>query len=259
MRLVSLTCSNTEIVASLGMADRLVGVDDHSDWPAEALAGARRVGPDLTIDLDAVEALRPDLVLASLTVPGHERVVEGLIARGIPHVAPAPTALAHIPRDVRDLARLLGVPDRGEQVAAALEAAFTATPPDPDPPAVLVEWWPRPVFVPGAQSWITQLTELAGGRNPFADRDVPSLAVTPEEVVAAGPEAVVIAWCGVPEARYRPDVVRRRPGWERVPAVRAGRIVPVAEAWLGRPGPRIVRGLEALRSVVADALAGRRL
>lgn len=85
MRIVSLTASNTEIVWVLGCLDQLVGVDDHSDFPAE-VSCIPRVGPDLQVNLDKVETLKPDLVLSSLSVPGMERVVEGLERRGIPQV-----------------------------------------------------------------------------------------------------------------------------------------------------------------------------
>src|SRR5262245_32085204 len=69
VRVVSLTCSNTEIVCALGLADCLVGVDNHSDYPVEVVTRLPRVGPDLDIDVERVAALEPDLVLASLTVP----------------------------------------------------------------------------------------------------------------------------------------------------------------------------------------------
>ena len=62
MRIVSLACSNTEIVCALGCADLLVGVDDHSDHPEDVVARLPKVGPDLEIDVDRVAALEPDLV-----------------------------------------------------------------------------------------------------------------------------------------------------------------------------------------------------
>ena len=61
MRVVSLTCSNTEIVCALGCADALVGVDNHSDFPEDVVSRLPRVGPDLGIDPEAVSALEPDL------------------------------------------------------------------------------------------------------------------------------------------------------------------------------------------------------
>jgi iron complex transport system substrate-binding protein len=251
VRVVSLACSNTEIVAALGCADLLVGVDDHSDHPADAVAALPRLGPDLSIDVEAVARLEPDLVLASLTLPGHERVLKGLDRVGVRYVAPDPRSLADVARDVRDIAALLGVPDRGEAVAAAL--TFPERP--PTGVRVLVEWWPKPVIVPGAWSWVTDLIRLAGGVNPWGDRPVRSTPLRDEEVLADPPDVVVVSWCGVPLHRYRLDVVTRRPTWVEVPAVANRRVVPVTEAFLGRPGPRLVDGYRALCAAIDAAIS----
>jgi iron complex transport system substrate-binding protein len=70
MRIVTHTCSNTEIVCALGRGDWLVGVDDHSDHPPEVVQALPRIGPDLDVDIARISALEPDLVITSLTVPG---------------------------------------------------------------------------------------------------------------------------------------------------------------------------------------------
>ena len=84
MRVISLCPSNTEIMEFLGLTELLVGVDDFSDWP-ESIKSLPQLGPDLSINLDLVEQLKPDLVLASLSVPGMEKNIEGLKARKIPY------------------------------------------------------------------------------------------------------------------------------------------------------------------------------
>ena len=127
MRIVSLACSNTEIVAALGCAGMLVGVDDHSDYPPEALAGLPRLGPDLEIDIEPVAALKPDLTLASLTVPGHETVVEGLELAGVPHIAPSPESMEDVYASVREIAELLGVPRRSREVVERMRVALAST------------------------------------------------------------------------------------------------------------------------------------
>ena len=256
MRIVSLACSNTEIVAALGMGHTLVGVDDHSDHPPALVRDLPRLGPDLDIDIDAVAALRPDLVLASLTLPGHERIVEGLAARGLRHTASDPQSLADVDRDIVDIAARLGVPDRGRALVARMHARLPQRP--SAGVAVLVEWWPKPVIVPGARSWVSELIARAGGVNPFADRDVRSTPITDAEATDAAPEVVVISWCGVPLARYRRDVVQRRAGWAGVPAIASDAIVPITEAYLGRPGPRLVEGYDALCRAIDAAAEGRR-
>lgn len=255
MRIVSLACSNTEIVCALGLGDCLVGVDDHSDHPPDVVAPLPRLGPDLSIAVDRVLALEPDVVLASLTLPGHERVVDRIAAAGLAHVAPDPQSLLDVYRDVRDIAALLGVPERGEAVVREMQQALI-----PREigwrPAVLVEWWPKPVIVPGRRSWVTDVIALAGGANPWALRDVRSTPISDDEAIDAAPDIVVVSWCGVPFHRYRLDVVAKRARWASLPALRDGRIVPISEAFLGRPGPRLVDGYRQLCAAI-DAVAHR--
>lgn len=258
MRIVSHTCSNTEIVCALDCAHLMVGVDDHSDYPADIVAGLPRVGPDLELDVDAVCALRPDLVLTSLTIPGHEKNLANLQAAGLPLLVCAPESLSDVADDILRIGRAMGVPERAQNLADHFRAELKVPRREcVERPRVLVEWWPKPVIVPGAQSWVTELLELAGGVNPFADRPVASEPITDDEAVAAAPDAVVIAWCGVDEEKYRPHIVRRRPAWRSLPAVRNDRIYPVTEAWLGRPGPRLTHGLRALQTIVDEVRADR--
>ncbi len=255
MRVVSLACSNTEIVHALGCADALVGVDDHSDFPEPLVAKLPRMGPDLDPDLDRVAALEPDLVLATLTVPGHERVVDALAARGLPFIAPEPVSLEDVYRDIADIARLLDVPERAERLVAAMRAELTAPPPPAGAPDVLIEWWPKPVIAPGQRSWATEVLHAAGARNPL-DEPVKSRPLGDEEVRELAPDAFVISWCGVRPDKYRPEVIYRNAAWADLPAVRDRRVFCVAEAWLGRPGPRLVEGVRALREVVTALGSG---
>jgi iron complex transport system substrate-binding protein len=252
LRVVSLTCSNTEIVWALGAADSLVGVDDHSDFPAEIVARLPRVGPDLDIDVDRVAALRPDLVLASLTVPGHERIVERLTRARLPFVATEPVSIADVYADVRTIAGLMGLSARAETVVSEMRAELDVTEANASGPSILVEWWPKPVIVPGRLSWVSQMLAAAGGRNPLDGEAVKSRPITDDEACALDPDAVVISWCGVPTNKYRPEVVRRRPAWQGLRAVTHDRIYCVPEAYLGRPGPRLVEGVRALRRIVRE-------
>ncbi|MDH5760647.1 MAG: helical backbone metal receptor [Gemmatimonadota bacterium] len=256
MRIVSLACSNTEIVCALGCADMLVGVDDHSDHPVEVVSGLTRVGPDLEIDVERVSALAPDLVLATLTVPGHEKVVERLEAAGLPFVAPEPVSLEDVYRDIREIGGLLGVPLRADRLVGEMRAELDAPPPPADAPRILVQWWPKPVITPGRLSWATDVLHSAGARGVIEHEEVKSRPMTDEEVAAAAPDAVVLSWCGVETAKYRPDVVLRNPDWAEQVFVREERVYSVGEPYLGRPGPRLVEGVRALRSVVERLASG---
>ena len=69
---------------------------------------------------------------------------------------------------------------------------------------------------------------------------------------ASPPEAIVVSWCGVEPEKLRPDVVRARAAWRDVPAIANDRVYCVPEAWMGRPGPRLVDGVRALRRIVTE-------
>ncbi|HVS13603.1 MAG TPA: helical backbone metal receptor [Thermoanaerobaculia bacterium] len=251
VRVVSLACSNTEIVCALGHAAALVGVDDHSDWPPEVVGALPRVGPDLAVDVAAVAALEPDLVLASLTVPGHERVVEAVERAGLPFLAPEPVDLAGVLASVREIAGALGDPPAGEALVAEMERGWAIATPPERRPSVLVQWWPRPVIAPGGASWVRELVERAGGRSPLAHEPVKSRPLDDAEVAALALDAIVLSWCGVEPDKVREDVVYRNPAWQGLAAVRDRRVYRIPEAYLGRPSPRLIEGYRRLCAVVS--------
>lgn len=246
MRVVAHTCSNTEIVCALGCADFLVGVDEDSDYPPEVVAPLPKLGRDLSLDIGAVTALRPDLVLTSLTLPGHEKIVAALEAAGLCTLVCGPLRLADVYADILRIAQALGVLARGEQLVAEMQDAMPRIAKTPKP-SVHVEWWPKPVIAPARQSWVTDVIELAGGINPYSAQDTKSVQVAPETAQA---DIAVIAWCGVPEHKYRVEVVTKREGWQDVVAVRNHRVHAISEAYLGRPGPRLVEGYKKLRALI---------
>ncbi|WP_264843062.1 cobalamin-binding protein [Caldinitratiruptor microaerophilus] len=248
MRIVSICPSNTEIAWALGLGGEIVGIDDYSDWPPE-LQHLPRVGSDLAVDLDAIRALRPDLVLASLTVPGMERNVEALRAAGIPHWVSDPKDPTGILQEIRELAALTGRREAGERLVAELEArtaALRARVAGLAPVRVFWDWWPSPLMTPGRDNWLTAVTRWAGGENVFADQPGPQVRPRHEEVVARAPEVILACWPGVPTEKIDVRRIAGRPGWDRIPAVREGRIHVVEEGLYCRPSQRLWDGAEAL-------------
>ena len=256
MRLVSLSCSNTEIVCALGCADYLVGVDNDSDYPPDSLKQLARVGRDLDIDVEKVKALQPDLVLASLTVPGHEKVIENLVRADLNYIALEPIFFQDVYRDIRDIANRLGAEQAAEKLIAKMQQTIP-TKTDlsvSDRPSMLVQWWPNPVIAPGRLSWVNDLINLAGGRNPLAAGEYKSSPLEDSQVADLDPDAVVISWCGVREEKYRPELIYRNKAFAGMRAVRNKQIYSISEAYLGRPGPRLVEGFRRLRGVLAGLL-----
>ena len=154
---------------------------------------------------------------------------------------------------MRVIGRYLGREQRAEALIAdtrermARVAARCAT--SGARPRVHWEWSAHP-FVAARRSWITELLEMAGGQNAYADLDVESVRVSPDEAIARQPDVVVACWCG---ARKRPTVERiiARPGWQDTPAIRQRRVAVFKEDLFGRPGPRLAQGLEQLEALLS--------
>ncbi|WP_307341234.1 cobalamin-binding protein [Caldalkalibacillus uzonensis] len=253
MRIVSICPSNTELLAYLGLTSSLVGVDNYSDWPEE-VHHLPRVGPDLDIDMEAVKKLNPDLVLASLSVPGMEKNIEALQAAQLPYVVLNPNSLEEIGRDILEL----GKHTQREQAAIRVYDAYQALLADyrersqrvADRPGVYWEWWPKPVFTPGKINWLTEISELAGARNVFADRPEPSVQTDWNDVLERQPEYICLVWVGVEKRRIKPELVRTRPGWAALKAVQENRILVLDEPLFCRPSPRLLTGLQKLASLL---------
>lgn len=252
-RIVSICPSNTEILYALGLADRLVGVDNSSDYPPAARK-LPRVGHDNQVDIGKVAALEPDLVIAALSVPGMERNIAGLEVRGLPYIVLKPTSLPEIWADIRTVGRVCGAEERAEALIARLDARIARirerVASAPHRPRLYWEWWQKPLIVPGRVSWIQEMAEIVGAEHVFGDLDAESAPVAEAEVLRRDPELVVLSWCGA-KTLIAPEKIRRqRTSWAATSAFREGRLYVVDESGFGRPGPRLVDGLELMAHLV---------
>lgn len=240
-------------MAYLDKLDVLVGIDDYSDWP-ESILNLPKVGPDLSIDMKKVENLEPDLVLASLSVPGMEKNIEALEERGIPYIILNPNSLQEIANDLRTVGEALNLRQLGEERAEKFlnevgylkEIASDRN----TCPSLYWEWWPKPVFTPGKVNWLTEISELAGAKNIFASEDVASYQTDWDDVKARDPDHICMVWVGIKEEKMRPELVRKRPGWNEMKAIQNGNIHVLEESLFCRPSPRLLEGLRKLLKVI---------
>ncbi len=245
MRLISICPSNTELVAYLGLTDRLVGVDDFSDWPL-TVKDLPQLGPDLSIDMDALEALQPDLVLASLSVPGMEKNIEALQARNIPHIIFNANSLDEIAQDLRTLGIACGVEERAKKISVeylqCVEHLRSVAQTLPKKPTIYWEWWPNPIFTPGRTNWLTEISAIAGGQNIFQDVELASVQTDWADVVSRNPSYIMMAWVGVAFERIQPANLLKRSYAQELQAVKLKQLY-VMEEWLYcRPSPRLLDG-----------------
>src|SRR5699024_11072822 len=107
LRIASLCPSNTELLDFMGLTQNLVGVDNYSTWPKE-VEELPRLGSDQDIDMDKVEMLHPDLVVASLTVPGMEKNIERLKERNLPYMVLNAVSFIDIGENILKLGEAMG-------------------------------------------------------------------------------------------------------------------------------------------------------
>jgi iron complex transport system substrate-binding protein len=254
MRLISICPSNTELVYYLDLGHTLVGVDDFSDWPSSIVAPLPKLGPDLSIDMDKVERLKPDLVLASLSVPGMEKNVDELKRRGIPFHIFNPHSLKDIANDILTLGTLTNSFDKAQLIHSHFNEIVTTyqtiSSTIVTKPSLYWEWWPKPIFTPGGKNWLTEISELAGAKNIFSDQNEASVQTSWEEVIGRKPDHICLAWVGVNQNKMKPAIIKKRPMAMALASVRNNRIHVLEEHLFCRPSPRLIEGLQKLALLI---------
>lgn len=250
-RLVIIGPSSAEVVCALGACDRVVGVDRFTIFPSE-LDDRPRVGGLFDPDLERIIALQPDLVILRGRNSDLERLCEQSSIEVFLDQTDSLSALreliAQLGRTLKREVRARGLIDelnsRLDRVQAR-SAGLTA-------PRVLMTISRRPgslssVLTAGKGSFLTEVVELAGGRNVFGDLPLAYPQVSPESLLAAQPEVIVEFLPGESlDESHRAELVRE---WESLgssPATRAGRVHVINEDHALMPSPRIVDVVERL-------------
>ncbi|HNU95161.1 MAG TPA: cobalamin-binding protein [Bacillota bacterium] len=246
-RIVSLAPSNTEILFALGLGDKVVGVTSACDYP-EAAKKIDKIG-DYNINIEAVVAKRPDLVVAvaDLQMP----VIQKLRELKMRVVAVNPRTLDEVFRAIQVIGDACGANAAARRTVdglkarvAAVESKTAVTPAD-SRPRVFVEIWNDPLMTAGAGTFVDDLVRRAGGRNVVGHIDGwPQ--ISPETVISAHTDVVILTCFNRAEVMARHE-------WRKVPAIVQGRVFEVHPDLMVRPGPRLVDGLETLAGLFAGA------
>jgi ABC-type Fe3+-hydroxamate transport system substrate-binding protein len=247
-RIVSLAPSSTESLLAVGAGDRLIGVEEHSALPA-GLATLPRVGGFKQVDVERVVALAPDLVLAA---PLHAvSVAPRLEAHGVPVFVLDPRTVDGVVAGMARIAALAGVARAAAAYLATCRARVAAvvagTLATRHRPLVYVECSPQG-HTGGPGSFLHDLVAKAGGSSLGALARVEWPVLAPATVARHDPDVIVITrYPGSATAASVPA----REGWERLSAVKSGRVHELPAGMLKRPGPELLDGLEQLAALVA--------
>ncbi|MGB5716401.1 MAG: cobalamin-binding protein [Gammaproteobacteria bacterium] len=241
-RIVSLAPYLSELLFASGAGHAVVGVSEYSDYPGAA-ASVSRIGGGTGLDLEAILALQPDLVVAWQSGnPGNQ--VERLRSLGLTVFLSEPRHLQDVPDTLLRLGRLAGTEpvaraaaDRFSDRYRQLEKRYAQRP----AVSVFYQIWEQPLMTLNGAHLFSDVVRLCGGRNVFAG--LPALApqVGIEAILAADPEVIVIAVDDLDSPQLA--------AWQRWPslsAVQNGHVYAIARERLVRHTPRILEGAEEL-------------
>ncbi len=249
-RVVCLSAEHVEICYALGAGDRVVGVPGTARRPPEA-RDKPAVGGFTTFRVDRILALSPDLVLAFSDLQAE--VAGELIRRGLPVLCTNQRSMDEILDTVLLVGGALGrsaparelVQDMRDEIRQVREYSSVW----PDHPRVFFEEWPDPLIA--GIRWVSEIVELAGGRDVFPELRAHAAAgervVDPAEVARRDPEIILASWCGKP---VDVDAIGRRAGWDAVSAVREGAVHALDGSDILSPGPSVLLGLRQIHDIV---------
>lgn len=239
-RIVTLIPSLTELVCELGACARLVGVDNYSNWPPQVLKLPHLGGlEDASIEM--IVALKPDVVL----LPASSRALVRLEGLGLKVIALDTKTLADVRRVLGKVGQALGVSDAPrvwERLDADIDAAARALPGALRGTTVYFEVNNAP-YAASESSFIGELLARVGAANVVPGKLGPFPKLNPEMVVRADPQVIMVS-------DRNATALNNRPGWDRIRAIREGRVCTFSAAQaevLVRPGPRMA---EAARLMV---------
>ncbi|MFO1408096.1 MAG: cobalamin-binding protein [Steroidobacteraceae bacterium] len=247
-RIVSLAPNVTELAYAAGAGDLLVGAVEYSDYP-DAARRLPRVGDAWRVDPERVLALEPDLVLAwSSGTP--EDTIARLRALGLRVEAIPVFRLADVGTALRTIGGIAGTGAVAGRAAAEFDAEIARLRRDyagARTLSVFIEIDDEPLYTVNGRHVISEVVELCGGRNVFAD--IPQLAppVGVEAVLARDPQVIL----STDDTIADPTALWSR--WTRLAAVRDRTIYSMPSDTLGRATPRLAQGAAAVCAALDDA------
>lgn len=246
-RIISLAPSCTEILASLGVVDRLVAVDSWSDFPPAVTQIAHLGG--MMPSMETMVAYKPDLVVMPDSVP---QLRDKLDSMGIDTFVVDTNRLQGMYDALTELGKLLGKEAEGRQIGDQFRdrlAAITRHTAGKPPVSVFVVMDfdnPRAPWTAGKNTFVDELIRLAGGRNIAESAQGAWIRFSLEALIEADPQWIVLSSEHPEPPAQALERLRKLPGWNRLQALRAGRLLVMTPDEIARPAPRIAAGVERL-------------
>lgn len=250
--IVSVSPACTEILFALGLGDKVAGDTTYCNYPDEAVQKPK-IGSFTTPNLEAIIALKPDLVLATGGVQAD--ILDRMGELGLTVYAVNAATFDGTVKDIRDIGEITGTSDQAQAIArdmedraaavarevADSEAAGTAR------PKVFYEiFYENNVWTAGSGSVISDLISKAGGDNIADVESGDYYEFSVERLIVENPQVYLMG----SGSMSNPGDINARSGWDRMDAVKNGRLYVVPDDLVYRTGPRLIDGLEAIHNAI---------
>ncbi|MEH2379421.1 MAG: cobalamin-binding protein [Nostoc sp.] len=286
VRIVSLIPGGTEILATLGLVDAIVGRSHECDYPPEiqnrpictearlnSNASSSEINDEVNnllqsalsiyqIKTDVLEQLQPTHILTqdqcdvcAVSLDEVEKAVATLIHSKPQIISLQPNSLKDVWADIERVGKIFGVDS--VKILENLEARVKICQQRiqglslNEVPTVACIEWTDPLMI--AANWIPELVNLAGGHSVFCVTGQPSPKLPWETLLTTNPDVIVFMPCGfdLNRTRQEANLLTQRPDWEKLHATKAGRVyITDGNSYFNRPGPRLVDSLEILAEVL---------
>ncbi|MGC9164262.1 MAG: helical backbone metal receptor [Thermoprotei archaeon] len=267
VRVISTAPSVTEMLFAINAEKLIVGVDKYSDYPPTVKdlvknSTIKLVGGFSTVDVEAIVALKPDIVFMT---PGVQTpFVYRLAELGLTVVALKEDSISDVFDSIMLVGRILDKIDGALNVVASMKSKITYAFSKVENyiksvniTRVKVYWevWPEPIYTVGSQNFINDIITLAGGVNIFGDIKSGYPVVSSEEVINKTPDVIITTdhggVYGSPQDVL--NMIRNRTGWNVIPAIKSNRVYVLTGQFGSmfiRPGPRVADAILQLAVIL---------
>ncbi|BAJ62287.1 ABC transporter substrate-binding protein [Anaerolinea thermophila] len=260
-KIISLAPSNTELLFAVGAGSQVIAREEFSNYPQEAQALPSVGGSMGKYDTEKMVSLQPDLVLASpLTAPETLQALKDLGFTLV--VVPNPITLEDMYANIELVGKITGHENEAQELVASLkdrqQKILAVVAKASSKPKVFYELDasqdPAKPWTSGPGTFIDQLITLAGGVNVGASLQGEWAQISLEELLVQNPDVILL---GDANWGVTPESVAQRTGWEKLDAVKNGKVFPINDDLISRPGPRQIDGLAELVRLLHPELASQ--
>lgn len=251
--IVSLQPSNTEILFSLGVGDKIIGATDYDTYP-EAANDIERVSTSTVINAERIVELNPDVVIAYTS--GDESQVAQLEDAGLQvFVIKSAATFEDVYGDIEQLGDVVGKTEKADDIIEEIQTQIKdieeKTAAIETKKKVYLEIQPAPeIWTSASETFQNEILEAAGVENIFADQ-TGWFSVAEEDVITKNPELIITT------VNYTEDPIgeiKSRASWNTIQAIKNGEVYQLDSDILSRPATRIGDAVKLVAETVYPEL-----